>query len=186
MSERPPNRVATYEDVLAAPEEKVAELIDGALYLSPRPASRHARVTAVLGMILGPAFDFGTAGPGGWWLIDEPELHLGPQIVVPDLGGWRRERMPIFPDVAYFDLPPDWVCEVLSPSTSRLDRLKKLPIYAAHRVAYAWLIDPSKRTLEIYGLQNGRLNLVSEHAGEESVCAAPFDAIPLELRALWI
>jgi Uma2 family endonuclease len=94
--------------------------------------------------------------------------------------------MPIFPDVVYFELPPDWVCEVLSPSTSPLDRLKKLPIYAAYGVPYAWLIDPSKRTLEIYGLENGSLNLVSAYAGEESVCAAPFEAIPLELRALWI
>ena len=186
MSERPIKSGATYDDVLAAPEEQIAELIDGDLYLSPRPASRHARVSSALGVKLGSAFDFGTDGPGGWWLIDEPELHLGPQIVVPDLGGWKRERMPIFPDVLYFDFPPDWVCEVLSPSTSRLDRLKKLPIYAACGVLHAWLIDPSKRTLEIYGLENGSLNLVSAFAGEESVCATPFEAVPLELRALWI
>ncbi len=186
VSERPVKSGATYEDVLEAPEGKVAEVIDGDLYLSPRPASRHGRVSSTLGMILGPAFDFGTDGPGGWWLIDEPELHLGPQIVVPDLGAWRRERMPLFPDVAYFELPPDWISEVLSPSTSRLDRLKKLPVYAACGVPHAWLIDPLKRTLEIYGLDRGSLNLVSAYVGEESVRAAPFDAIPLELRSLWI
>ena len=120
-------------------------------------------------------------------ILVEPGLELpGAPEVAPDLAGWRRERMPAFPDVMYFDLAPDWICEVLSPPTTRLDRMRKLPIYAHAGVAWAWLIDPSKRTLEIYALENQQLTLVSAHAGEESVPAAPFDAIPLELRALWI
>jgi Uma2 family endonuclease len=119
---------ATYEDVLSAPENKVAEILDGELFLSPRPSPRHSVASSYLRGALVP-FD-GQEGPGGWWILFEPELHFGEDVVVPDLGGWRRERLPAIPDTAFFSLAPDWVCEVLSPSTERIDRGRKLRIYA--------------------------------------------------------
>ncbi|MDR2154115.1 MAG: Uma2 family endonuclease, partial [Burkholderiaceae bacterium] len=122
MSALPLLKPATYEDLCALPPNRVGEIVRGVLYSHPRPASRHARSSSVLGGKLYPRFDEGDGGPGGWWILDEPELHLGDDVLVPDLGGWRRERMPVFPDVAWFDLAPDWICEVLSPSTARLDR----------------------------------------------------------------
>ena len=115
------SRRATYQDVLDAPPDKVAEVVDGTLYIFHRPAAPHALAGSVLGNAIGPPFHHGHGGPGGWWIIDEPELHLGEDIVVPDMAGWRRERMPVYPDTAYFTLAPDWVCEVLSPSTRKLD-----------------------------------------------------------------
>src|SRR5581483_11745138 len=134
---------ATYDDLIRVPDGKVAEILDGELYATPRPAAHHARVASALGFELGVPFDAGRGGPGGWWILDEPELHLHADVVVPDLAGWRRERLPIIPDVAAFTLPPDWVCEVVSASTEGIDRGKKLAIYAREGVAHAWLLNPS-------------------------------------------
>lgn len=175
---------ATYEDVLNAPENKVAEILDGELFLSPRPAPRHAVAASRLGRILGP-FDDDPGGPGGWWVLDEPELHFGEQVVVPDLAGWRRERMPAVPDVAFFTLAPDWVCEVLSPSTERIDRSRKLRIYAEARVSHAWLVKPSDRTLEVLRLREGSWTIVAVWEDTAVVRAEPFEAIELELGRLW-
>ncbi len=179
-------RRATYEDLLKVPDHLVAELIDGELYTSPRPASRHARTSSVLGVKLGNSFDSGDGGPGGWWIIDEPELHLGGNAIVPDLAGWRRERMPVFPDAAAFEVAPDWLCEVQSPSTARIDRVKKLPIYKEHGVQHVWLVDPVDRTLEVLRLENDRWVVAGNFAGDDVVRAEPFDAVEIELRALWI
>ena len=177
---------ATYDDLLAVPEHLVAELIDGDLITSPRPASPHARASSILGSKIVSAFDEGERGPGGWWIIDEPGLHFGRDVLVPDIAGWRRERMPVFPDAPWFDLAPDWVCEVISPSTGRLDRVRKMPKYAANRVSHLWLIDPLQRTLEVFHLQNEHWLLVSTHAEDEEVRAEPFDAVALRLASLWI
>jgi len=176
---------ATYEDVLAAPENKVAEILDGELFLSPRPAPRHAVVASRLGMVLGNAFDRGRDGPGGWWLLDEPELHFGEHVVVPDIGGWRRERMSQIPDEAFFVLAPDFVCEVLSPSTERFDRGRKLRIYAQAGVAHAWFVNPRERTLEVLRLREGVWTIAAVFTGSEIVRAEPFEAIALELGSLW-
>jgi Uma2 family endonuclease len=178
-------KLATYEDLLKVPDHLVAEIVDGELFTSPRPASRHARASSGVGGKLVPAFDHGDRGPGGWWIIDEPELHLPPDILVPDLAGWRRERMPSYPDAAYFTLPPDWVCEVVSPSTGRLDRVRKMPKYAANQIPYLWLVDPLQRTLEVYQLEGSRWLLLATHGGEEKVRAEPFDAIEIDLTPLW-
>src|SRR5437016_825432 len=134
----PAKKRATYEDVLRAPEHVVAEIINGELRLSPRPGKPHARATSSLGIELGGPFDRGRGGPGGWIILDEPELHLGEEVVVPDLAGWRRERMPTLDEAAYFTLAPDWICEALSKSTEADDRADKLPIYAAAGVEHAW------------------------------------------------
>jgi Uma2 family endonuclease len=176
-------RPATYEDLLKVPDNLVAELIDGELYTSPRPGSRHARASSVLGAKLSNSFD---SGDGGWWIIDEPELHLGANAIVPDLAGWRRERMPVYPDAAVFDLGPDWLCEVQSPSTARIDRVKKLPIYKEHRVRHVWLLDPIDRTLEVLRLENNRWVVAGNYGGDDVVRAEPFDAVEIELGALWI
>jgi Uma2 family endonuclease len=176
---------ATYEDVLNAPENKVAEILDGELVLSPRPAMRHSLAASTLGGVLGEPFGRGRGGPGGWWILDEPELHLGKDVLVPDLAGWRRERMPSRPETAYFPLAPDWVCEVLSPSTAQIDRARKLAIYARERVTHAWLVDPLAQTLEVFQLEGGRWVLLGTHAGQEVVRAQPFDDIEIELASLW-
>ena len=166
----------------------VAELIHGVLHTNPRPASPHAVASSALGEELGPPFKRGRGGPGGWILLDEPELHLGENVLVPDLAGWRRERMPAIDDVPFFTLPPDWVCEVLSKSTAKLDKSEKLPLYAEHGVAHAWLVDPILRTLELLRLEGGRWgrwSILATHKDDARVRAEPFDAIELQLAVLW-
>jgi Uma2 family endonuclease len=134
---------------------------------------------------LGGPFHHGRGGPGGWWIVDEPELHVGEDIVVPDLAGWRRERMPEFPKTAFFTLAPDWLCEVLSPSTERLDRARKLRVYAREGVGHVWLVNPEARTLEVYRSSEERWLLLATHASDAIVRAEPFDAIELDLLPLW-
>jgi Uma2 family endonuclease len=178
---------ACYEDLLRLPANMVGEIVEGVLYAQPRPAARHALATTVLSGEIGPAFGRGRAGPGGWVILVEPELHLGsePDILVPDLAGWRRERMPEMPDTAYFTLAPDWACEVLSESTRKLDRSKKLPVYARERVGHVWLVDPSAELLEIFRLDGDGYRLVVTFAGQAPCRAEPFHAIELDLAALW-
>jgi Uma2 family endonuclease len=176
---------ATYEDVLSAPENKVAEILDGELFLSPRPSPRHLVASSRLGGALVP-FDDGPDRPGGWWILDGPELHFGGDVVVPDLGGWRRVRMPAMQDVAFFSLAPDWVCEVLSPSTERIDRGRKLRIYAGAGVAHAWFVNPVERTLEVLRLRDGAWTIVAVCSGSDPVRVEPFDAIELALGRLWV
>ena len=179
-------RVATYEDILAAPPNKVAEIMGGELRLSPRPAKPHAAAASALGEELGPPFKRGRGGPGGWILLDEPELHLGADVVVPDLAGWRRERLPVLTDdEPHFSLAPDWACEVLSTSTARYDRAEKLPIYARENVSHVWLVDPMDRLLEVLRLENGRYSLLGVHRDDAQVRVEPFDAIEFQLGVLW-
>jgi Uma2 family endonuclease len=176
---------ATYEDLLEVPDYLVAELVDGELYASPRPAPRHTDASSALGGMLSGPFDRGRGGPGGWRILDEPELHLGRDVLVPDLGGWRRERLPSLPKEAYFSVTPDWICEVISPSTAALDRVKKLTIYARERVVHAWLVDPLAQTIEVLRLDAGRWVIDSTRAGPGLVRLPPFDAIELDLSVLW-
>jgi Uma2 family endonuclease len=182
----PSKKPATYEDVLAAPEHMVAEVIDGELYLNPRPSVPHAAAASALGEEIGPPFKRAKGGPGGWHILDEPELHLRADILVPDLAGWRIERMPLMvADLPYFTLAPDWVCEVLSPRTAKTDRTKKLAIYARERVRWAWLVDPLLHTLEVLRHDGEHWALLGTYADEAKLRAEPFDAIELELGALW-
>jgi Uma2 family endonuclease len=175
-----------WEELCALPENTVGEIVAGELYASPRPAGPHSRVASKLGGKLDGPFDEGDGGPGGWILLDEPELHLGGDVLVPDLAGWRRERMShVGEDVVAFELAPDWICEVLSPSTGALDRVRKMPAYARERVPHAWLIEPVQRTLEVFALQGEHWKLVGTWEGDVKVRAVPFDAIELDLASLW-
>lgn len=181
-------RRATYEDLLKVPDIVIAEIIDGELITSPRPASPHARAASVIRGEL-DSFDRrlgGPGGPGGWWILFEPELHLGADILVPDLAGWRRERMPVLRDVPYFEQAPDWVCEVVSPSTGRLDRVRKMPVYAREQVGHLWLVDPLQRTLEVYHLEGRRWVLLSTHGDAASDHVEPFEAIEIDLSRWWL
>jgi Uma2 family endonuclease len=179
-------RPATYDDLVAVPDHLVAEIVDGELWTSPRPAPRHAKASSRLAFRLGPPFGEGRGGPGGWEILFEPELHLGEHTLVPDIAGWRRERMPRLPETAHFTLAPAWVCEVLSPSTEQLDRAKKLRVYAAHGVGHAWLVDPILRSLEVLRLEGAHWMLLDTYAGHAVVRAEPFEAMELELAALWV
>jgi Uma2 family endonuclease len=182
----PARRHATYDDILDLPANLVGEILGGQLHTHPRPAPRHARAYSSLGGNLGGAYDWGAGGPGGWWILDEPEIHLGGDVFVPDIAGWRRERMPALPDTAWFELAPDWVCEVLSPSTARTDRALKMPIYAREGVPHLWLVDPDARTLEVYRLQDdGHWLLLTTLKDDDSVSQPPFDAITFPLATLW-
>jgi Uma2 family endonuclease len=186
MPRVPPfDRPATYDDLVKLPDHLVAEIVDGELHASPRPAPRHVNAGSIIGGRLVPPFHEGHGGPGGWWILDEPELHLGDNVLVPDLAGWRRARMPRLPATAYFPLPPDWICEVLSPSTLQLDRVRKLTTYAEASVAHAWLVDPGAQTLEVLRLDGGRWTILATHAGPEVVRAEPFHEIEIPLRSLW-
>ena len=176
---------ATYQDVLDAPAHQVAEVVDGTLHTHPRPAVPHTRASSVLGRKIGAPCDDEVGGPGGWWILDEPELHVGEDIVAPDLAGWRRERMPELPDAAYFTLAPGGVCEVLSASTRRLDLHAKRPVYAREGVGHLWLVDPTDRTLEAFELRDGERVLIACAKDDEVVSIRPFDAITFRLGDLW-
>ena len=180
-----PARRATYQDVLDAPAHMVAEVVDGSLHTHPRPAMPHALASSSLGGELSSPFQKGRGGPGGWWIVFEPELHLGDDIVVPDLAGWRRDRMPDFPDTAFVTLAPDWVCEVLSPSTRDLDRHGKRPVYAREGVGHLWFIDPTARDLEAFELRDGEWVLIATARNDDPVSIPPFEAITFPLDALW-
>ena len=179
------NPRATYQDVLDAPPHRLAEIVGGTLYTNPRPAAPHARASSSLGVKIGGPFDYNADGPGGWWIIDEPELHLGEDVLVPDLAGWRRERMPEYPDTAYFTLAPDWACEVLSPSTRKLDLHGKRPVYAREGVRHLWLVDPGDRSLEAFELREGEWVPVASARGDEPVSVRPFDAVTFSLGDLF-
>lgn len=182
-------KLATYEDLLAAPPHRIAEIIHGRLVTHPRPAPRHAYSASRLGMVLGTPFSEGMGGPGGWLLIDEPELHFGPEeqweIVVPDLAGWRRERMPKLRDTAYFTTVPDWTCEFISPRSGEDDRVRKPGIYASYGVRYYWLGDPVERTLETFVLDRGLFRSTGLFRDNDEVATPPFEAVPFSLGRLW-
>ena len=184
----PPLQRATYQDVLDAPPHKTAEIIDGALYISPHPDTRHCRVISKLGPKLDPYDEDpgNRGGPGGWWITDRPEIHLGEDILVPDIAGWQRRRMPKYPDGAFCAIAPDWVCEVLSPSTRKNDLGRKRHIYAREGVAWLWFIDPETRTLEALELKNDIWTVLDILTDDAPVSLPPFTEISFPLNALWI
>ncbi|WP_342152211.1 Uma2 family endonuclease [Methylorubrum sp. SB2] len=184
MAEAAPRR-ATYADLEAVPEHLVAEIVDGVLETHPRPRPRHGAAESRLSGQLEQPFSLGRGGPGGWIFITEPELHLSSHVVVPDIAGWLIERMGTEPDTAYIETPPDWVCEILSPSTARLDRGPKRRIYAEAGIPYLWLLDLADGVLETFALTAGQWLLTGTVARGEIVAAPPFDAVPFPLDDLF-
>ena len=174
-----------YRELLDLPEDQVGEIIAGELHVQPRPAPKHAWASSGLGADLFGPYSRGKGGPGGWWILDEPELHLGEEVLVPDIGGWKKEQMPTLPETAWFELPPDWICEILSQSTARKDRILKMPAYARHGVEHAWLLDPVLKTLEVYRQQSGLWTLIGAFSKNDRVSAAPFEDVEIELALLW-
>jgi Uma2 family endonuclease len=176
---------AVYEDLYSIPDNMIGEIIHGELIAMPRPSFRHSNAAAgITDEIRGP-FHIGRGGPGGWIILYEPEVCLGENLLVPDIAGWKKERLPKPPDENYTIVPPDWVCEVLSPSTVRIDRIRKMHIYAQFNVPYSWLIDPVARTLEVFKLESGRWILLSAHSDNDKVHAEPFEEIEIALQNLW-
>jgi Uma2 family endonuclease len=181
----PARRRATYEDLLQAPPNCIAEIVDGELIVQPRPGGPHGKAATGLGIDLGSPFQRGRGGPGGWMFHDEPELHLGDDVLVPDLAAWRSERAPSF-DTAFFTLAPDWVCEVLSPRTGRRDRKQKADIYAREGVGWLWLVDPALELVEAFELKEARWSRLGAWSGCDRARIPPFDAVELELEPLWV
>jgi Uma2 family endonuclease len=182
-------RRATYEDLRKVPENMVAEIIDGEVHATPRPSSPHARAASGIGSDLWGRFDRppdGPEQPGGWWILFEPELHLGSDVIVPDIAGWRRETMPVLPDVAAFTQAPDWACEVVSPATAGIDRVRKMRIYARESVSSLWLVDPAARTLEVYARQGDQWLVLGTYTGADKVRAEPFAAVELDIERWWL
>ena len=181
----PPARPATYQDVIDAPSHMVAEIANGRLHLQPRPASRHSRAAFAMAGLIHAPFAGSPQAPGAWHFAAGPELHFGDDVLVPDLAGWRRERMPTFPDTTFATLAPDWACEILSPSTRRFDLTDKRALYAANAVAHLWLVDPEARTLEAFTLAAGAWTLAAAFQDGDDIQAAPFEALAFPLNALW-
>lgn len=179
-------RRATYQDVLDAPHDKIAQVVDGELWLQPRPNVGHARAATRLTGQLDDAFGRRRSGFGGWTILFEPEIHVAGSILVPDIAGWRRESVDELDlEAAFFDVRPDWVCEILSPSTQVLDRTRKMDTYGSEGVAYLWFVDPAAQLLEAYQQSPDgwlRLGTWSEDAKPN---VAPFDKLDLELGLLW-
>ncbi len=169
----------------ALPEWQRGEYVGGELVVGPAPALPHQHVVTMLVALLVPRFQPGTGGPDGWRFVIGPELHLGEDILIPDLAGWRMQRMPSVPLTPAASLAPDWVCEVLSPSTMKFDRTAKLRAYAAAGVTWAWLVDHATRTSEVHHRAGEGWHVEDEFSGDDPVRAPPFDAAPLELRKLW-
>lgn len=178
-------KLATYADIEAAPEHLVAEIIDGVLRTHPRPSPRHSVTANSLTDELTSPFQKGRGGPGGWIFAVEPELHLGDHVLVPDIAAWRIERMPKLPATAYFEVAPDWICEVLSGSTETCDRTAKMRIYGEEKVAYLWLIDPRQQLLEAFQYLERGWTRLGGWFSDDRVSVPPFDAISLSLADLW-
>jgi Uma2 family endonuclease len=176
-----------YERLEALPEELTAEIIDGQLYTEPRPAPDHAIAASNLGAELIGPYSRGRGGPGGWWILVEPEVHFvrKTEVVVPDLAGWRRERVPVLPRHEHLAIAPDWICEVLSPSTRSKDREIKLPLFTRYGVPRVWLLDPQSYSLETYELVGANLALTGTFGPDSSPAAAPFEAVRFRIADLW-
>jgi len=182
----PARKRAVYEDLFGIPRNMTGEIVNGELVVTPRPSRKHANTASMLTAEIIPPYRSGRGGPGGWIILDEPEISFGEDILVPDLAGWKKERFPMEEPHNWISVAPDWVCEILSPSTAQVDRTEKMPIYSRHRVSYAWLIDPSLKTLEVYRFEPGIWIGLGAYAKSAKVRAEPFPDLELDLSLLWL
>jgi Uma2 family endonuclease len=184
MASRAPS-LATLADLEALPPTVKGEIIDGVLYTQPRPRGRHQRIVSRVDSSLSDPYDIGRGGPGGWWILPEPGITLpGSPEFSPDLAGWRRERVPEFPDDT-IDVVPDWLCEILSPRTRAYDQRTKKPFYAHIGVQYIWYVDIEARTLTISRLHEGQWLELGVFGDNDVVRARPFEAAELRLAEWW-
>ncbi|MFW7379330.1 MAG: Uma2 family endonuclease [Oligoflexus sp.] len=183
---------ASYEDILNAPDNVQAEILNGELHTHPRPSPKHSRSITKLSAELSGPFDKGSGGPGGWIFLVEPELWLSSEAgsrgnyLVPDIAGWKRERFVHDESKNGIEVPPDWVCEVLSPGTMVHDRVRKMPIYSSFSIPFIWLVDPAAKLLEAFELSDSKWSLIGSFAGKDKVKALPFEAFEFDLAALWL
>ena len=187
MVSRAASKCRLYDQLLALPENQTGEILNGQLHTQPRPAGPHGRAESALESDLFQKFDRGHGGPGGWWILIEPEIHFirDIEVTVPDIAGWQRKRMPEIPRDHRFEVIPDWICEIVSPSTESKDRQIKMPLYAHYGVNHLWLVDPIKKTLEGYQCNGGEWTIIGSYRGQEEARVAPFDAVSIELKDLW-
>lgn len=187
MSLVPFKMVAAYEDLLGLPENVTGEIVDGDLYAMPRLAPRLVVAKGALLALLGGPFQFGSGdGPGGWWVLPEPEVHMGPHVLVPDIAGWRKSHMPFPPAQGHLTLTPDWVCEILSPSTKGFDHRKKRRVYAEQKVPHLWFADPISKSIDVLRLTGDLYSIVDTFGGDEKARLEPFDAVEIDLGLLWL
>lgn len=185
---KPANKkVSSYQDLFDLPDNLVGEILGGVLVTHPRPAPKHARAASVVGARLLSRFDTLPGGEdGGWWILDEPECHFGADVIVPDIAGWGKSTMPELPDASWFEVAPDWVCEVISPATAKRDRGIKRDIYARERVGHFWIVDPVEKLVEMFELQNQHWVLAQTAIDEQVIGLIPFESMPFDLSALWV
>ncbi|MGA2937868.1 MAG: Uma2 family endonuclease [Syntrophobacteraceae bacterium] len=185
MSE-PAGKKAAYEDLYGIPENTTGEIVHGALIVTFRPSRKHVYAASALDKKIGPPYQFGEGGgPGGWIILLEPEIGLGENVVVPDLAGWKEERYPDEEPYNWISVAPDWVCEVLSPNTLRIDKMEKMPIYARYGVPHLWLLDPIAKTLDVFRLKGGEWVVAGLFVEGAKVRAEPFVEIEMNLSDLW-
>ncbi|MFH1115417.1 MAG: Uma2 family endonuclease [Pseudomonadota bacterium] len=185
MSE-PAKRRASYEDLYGIDENAIGQIIDGELIVSPRPSRGHSFAANVLTTEVTSSYQFGgSRGPGGWIILIEPEIKMGEDILVPDLAGWKEDRLPREEKTNWISVSPDWVCEIVSESSIRVDRIKKMSIYAREGIPYFWLINPRDHTLEVFRLESGRWTVLGTFADDDKVRAEPFQEVEIELGRLW-
>ena len=187
MSTQFAKKSSLYDRLAALPTELTGEIINGQLRTQPRPAWPHALASSRLGSDIEGPYGRGHGGPGGWWIIDEPEVHfaLDIEVTVPDIAGWRKQRMPNPPEGHKIQVVPDWICEIFSPSTKSIDREEKMPLYGRYGVSFGWLVDPKAHTLEAYKLVDEKWTPLGFFRDDDTVSVAPFDAIIIHLNELW-
>jgi Uma2 family endonuclease len=179
---------ATYEDLLKIPENLTGEIINGELIATPRPSRRHVHAASALGIKVAPSYQFEEGGgPGGWIIYYEPEVHFSTEvIIVPDLAGWRKERLTTPAEEHRFIICPDWICEIHSPHTAQRDRIIKMRLFAQYQVPHVWLVDPALKTLEVFRLESGKWFRLDAFSENDKVRAEPFPEIEIDLSVLWV
>lgn len=183
------HRLATFADMATLEAEgRCIELVGGGIVDKASPSAAHADAQGALAALLRPRFhrQDGDEPPGGWWILPEVDIAFGLHDVLrPDVAGWRRARVPVRPSSYPVDVSPDWVCEVLSPSTAHRDLGVKREIYHRHEVAHYWVVDVEKQILLVYRREPAGYTLVLSAGPGERVRAEPFDACSLDMDELF-